>query len=125
MAKEFKYKGKSLEELQAMSNSELADILPASKRRKIKRGFTSEEKKFAEKIKFKNNVKTHLRDMIILPYMVNKTIKVHNGKEYKQVIVQPEMIGHCLGEFSLTRSKSKHSAPGVGATRSSSALSVR
>jgi len=125
MAKEFKYKGKTLEELQELSLSELSDLFPASQRRKIKRGFTAEEKKFAEKIKSKDNVKTHLRTMLVLPYMVGKTIKIHNGKEFKAVVIQPEMIGHYLGEFSLTRNKSQHSAPGVGTTRSSSALSVR
>ena len=63
--------------------------------------------------------------MIIIPDMIDKTIKVHNGKEFVQLIIMPEMLGHRLGEFSLTRKKISHSAPGVGATRSSSAVSVR
>ena len=125
MAKEFLYRGKKLEELQAMSLTELADLLPARQRRKIKRGFSDDEKALLEKISKKGTAKTHLRDMIILPEMVGKIIKVHNGKQFEDVRVQEEMIGHYLGEFSLTRKRSSHSAPGVGATRSSSSVSVR
>jgi small subunit ribosomal protein S19 len=125
MAKEFQYRGKSLDELKQLSLNELSDLLPSRQRRKIKRGFSDEEKKLMEKIRSKNNVKTHLRDMLILPEMVAKTIKIHNGKSFEQVIIQPEMIGHYMGEFSLTRRRSSHSAPGVGATKSSSSVSVR
>ncbi|MAG38811.1 30S ribosomal protein S19 [Candidatus Woesearchaeota archaeon] len=125
MVKEFLYKGKNLEELKNMSLKELSEIVPSKQRRKIKRGFSDEEKKLVEKIKMKDRVKTHLRTMLILPEMVGRTILIHNGKEFKQIIIQPEMIGHYFGEFSLTRKRSEHSAPGVGATRSSSALSVR
>ena len=63
--------------------------------------------------------------MIILPEMIGKTIKVHSGKEFVPVIIIEEMIGHCLGEFVLTRRRVEHSAPGIGATRSSAALSVK
>ena len=125
MAKEFIYRGKSIEELKQLSLSELSDLLPARQRRKIKRGFSEDEKKLLEKIAKKDNVKTHLRDMIILPAMIGKTILVHNGKDFEAVRVQEEMIGHYLGEFSLTRKRSSHSAPGVGATRSSSAATSR
>ena len=57
--------------------------------------------------------------MIILPEMVGVKIGVYNGKEYTPVEVKPEMIGHRLGEFALTRKPVKHSSPGFGATRSS------
>ncbi|MBU0472011.1 MAG: 30S ribosomal protein S19 [Nanoarchaeota archaeon] len=125
MAKEFLYRGKKLEELQNLSIKEFSELVPSRQRRKIRRGLSEEEKKLIEKLHKKNNVKTHLRDMIILPFMVGKTIKVHNGKEFKQFIIQEEMIGHIMGEYVLTRKKSEHSAPGVGATRSSSSVSVR
>lgn len=124
--KEFRYRGKTLEELQEMGIKELAALFPAAIRRKLKRGLTDQEKILLRNIKTSNNpVKTHCRTMIILPEMVNKTIKVHNGKAFEDVIVQPEMIGHYLGEFSLTRKKVAHSSPGVGATRSSSNISVK
>jgi small subunit ribosomal protein S19 len=73
----------------------------------------------------KNNVETHSRDMIILPQMVGKVIKVYTGKEFLGIPITEEMLGHFLGEYALTRRGVKHSAPGVGATRSSAALSVR
>jgi small subunit ribosomal protein S19 len=124
--KEFSYRGKSLEELQAMGVKELADMLPARARRKINRGFTEPEKILLRNVRASSKpVKTHCRTMIILPEMVNKTIKVYNGKAFEDVIVQPEMIGHYLGEFSQTRKRVAHSSPGVGATRSSSNVSVK
>ncbi len=125
MAKEFLYRGKTLDELRGLSLNQLSELLPARQRRKIKKGFSDEEKKLVAKIESKDNVKTHLRAMIVLPFMVGKTLRIHNGKEFKLVVIQPEMIGHYLGEFSLTRTRPSHSAPGVGATKSSSALSVR
>ena len=124
--KEFSYKGKSLEELKAMSHSELAEILPARQRRLIKRGFTEQQKILLKKIeKGDKNIKTHCRDMIVLPNMVNMTIKIHNGKSFEPILILPEMIGHYFGELVPTRKRVGHNAPGVGATRSSSSASVR
>jgi len=125
MQRGFVFRGKSLEELQKMSLTELAALLTSDARRKIRR-LTDEEKKFVEKVKkSKKPVKTHLRSMIVLPFMVGKTILVHNGKEFQRLDIIEEMIGHRLGEFVLTRSRVSHSAPGIGATRSSASLSVK
>jgi small subunit ribosomal protein S19 len=123
--KEFSYRGKTLVELRKLSLDELALLLPARQRRSLKRGFSDEKKILLKNINNGNNVKTHLRSMIILPNMVGKTIKVHNGKEFVPVIVQEEMIGSYLGEFAQTRRKVQHNAPGIGATKSSSNLSVK
>ncbi len=124
--KEFTYKGKTFDELNKMSITELANLLPARQRRKIKRGFTEQHKIFLKKLKRgKPTIKTHLRDMIILPEMIGRMIKIHNGKEFVQVMIEKEMIGHMLGEFTMTRKKVQHSAPGVGATKSSASLSVK
>lgn len=120
--KEFKYRGYTLEELKQMSLNELSKILKARARRKIRRGFTEEEKKFLEKIrKAPENkfIKTHLRDMLILPEMVGRTIGVYNGKEFVPVKITPAMIGYRLGDFAHTVKKVEHSAPGIGATRGS------
>jgi len=114
--KEFTYRGKSLEELQAMSMNKLAELLPSRQRRKIKRGLSDSEKKFVEKVKKKNNVKTHLRSMIVLPSMIGKTLKIHTGKDFVQVQIQNEMLGMYLGELAFTRKRTAHSTPGVGAT---------
>jgi len=64
-------------------------------------------------------IKTHARDMVILPEMVGLKILVHNGKEFVPVEVKPEMIGHYLGEFAITNKPVKHGTPGIGASRSS------
>ena len=127
MPKEFRYRGYSLEELQKMSIEEFAKLLKARARRHLKRGLTERQRKLLEKIK-KNPgkfIKTHDRDMIILPQMVGATIGVHNGKEFVPVKILPEMIGHRLGEFVLTTKKVEHSAPGVGASRSTKHIAVK
>ncbi|MEK6858233.1 MAG: 30S ribosomal protein S19 [Nanoarchaeota archaeon] len=124
--KTFNYRGRSLEELQKMSLEEFSKLLPARERRKIKRGLTEVEKKFLEDIKSgSKNIKTQARDMLIVPQMVGNTIKIYNGKEWISLIIGTEMLGHRLGEFSMTRKKVEHSAPGIGATKSSASLSVR
>ena len=124
--KEFSYKGKTLEELQSMDLDDFIRFLPARQRRSLKRGFTNEQKILLKKIeKKKDNVETHCRDMIIIPSMVGIIIKVHNGKEFFTLKIEEDMIGHYLGEFSMTRKKMAHSAPGVGATRSSASVSVK
>jgi len=121
MAKKvFTYRGKELDELKALSINKFAELLPSRQRRKIKRGFSKEEKDFIEKTKTKNNVKTHLRDMIIFPHMIGKTIKIHNGKEFQAIIIQEETIGCYLGELALTRKRTGHSSPGVGSSKGSS-----
>jgi len=124
--KEFTYKGKTLAELQSMNIDEFMKIVPSRARRKLKRGFSEQEKKLLQKIrKGKKNIETHCRDMIIIPEMIGHTIKVHSGKEFVPVMVQPEMLGHALGEFVMTRKKVSHSAPGIGATKSSASLSLK
>ena len=123
--KEFTYRGKNLDDLMQMSLTEFSKLLPSSERRKIKRGLTEPEKQLVKELRKRNNVKTHCRTMIILPEMTGKTVLVHRGNKFDQVIVQAEMIGHRLGEYAQTRSSVSHSSPGVGATRSSASVSVR
>jgi small subunit ribosomal protein S19 len=115
--KEFTYRGKTMHELERMSVTELAPLFTASIRRKIKRGFTEQEQTFLKKLQKKGSAKTHCRDMIILPTMVGKNIKLHNGKTFEDVTVTEEMIGHYLGEFSQTRKSVKHGSAGIGATK--------
>ena len=131
MVKEFNYYGKKIEELQKMDTKDFIKLLPSRQRRSLKRGFNDSQKRLLAKIqKFKDGktkkpVKTHCRDMIILPGMVGLTIYIHQGKKFLPVVIQDEMVGHYLGEFALTRGAVQHSAPGIGATRSSSAASVK
>lgn len=64
-------------------------------------------------------IKTHARDMVVLPEMVGITVHIHNGKEFVPVEIRPEMIGHFLGEFAITNKPVRHGTPGIGASRSS------
>jgi small subunit ribosomal protein S19 len=126
MAKEFIFRGKKLDEIKQLSLQDFAKMLPSRERRKVKRGFTEQEKNFLEDLRAGGkDPKTHCRDMIVLPEMLGKLIKVYNGKEFLPIQIEPEMLGHRLGEFSQSRKKVAHSAPGIGATRSSASLSVR
>lgn len=124
--KEFSYKGNSVEQLTKMSINQFAQLIPSRQRRSLTRGLSEEQKKVLQKVqKSDKNIKTHSRELVILPVMIGHTIKVYNGKEFVPVIITDEMIGHTLGEFALTRRRVAHNAPGVGATRSSAAISVR
>jgi small subunit ribosomal protein S19 len=131
MPKEFTYRGKTLPELQQLNLEEVIKLLPSRQRRSLKRGLTPAQKKFLIKIentikgKYKKLLKTHCRDMIVLPSMVGLMIHVYKGNGFVPVMIQPEMIGHYLGGLTMTRKKVEHSAPGIGATKSSSALSVK
>jgi len=121
----FTYKGKTLEELLKMPMDDFIKLLPARQRRSLLRGLTDEERKLLEKIREAKQkgstkpIRTHARDMVILPEMVGVTVHVYNGKEFVPVEITEEMIGHRLGEFALTCRKVEHGAPGLRATRSS------
>jgi small subunit ribosomal protein S19 len=124
MAKKFLFRGHDIEDLKAMSYDEFHDLLLSRQRRSLRRGLTPTKKKLLERVKKANageNVKlrTHSRDMIVTPQMVDLTIEVHNGKEFIRVKIQPEMMGHYLGEFAPTRKRVQHGTPGMGATKSS------
>jgi small subunit ribosomal protein S19 len=126
--KEFTYKGKTVEELKAMSLDQIIQLLPARARRSLKRGFTEEQQKLLNALRNSGPdevIKTHRREMVILPEMVGRKIAIHNGKEFKIMEIQPEMIGHFLGEFAQTRFFAKHAGPGVGATRSSKYMPLK
>ena len=126
--KEFTSRGYDIETLVNMpmfpeegSDEYLARLLPARVRRSIVRGLSEQNEKFRDRVQRSksNTIRTHRRDMPILPEFVGKTIAVHNGQNFVEVDVKPEMIGHYLGEFAITRRGVAHSGPGVGATRSS------
>ena len=126
--KEFAFHGLKLEELQELSLEELLPYLPARQRRTLNRGLTDGQNKLLKKIKNaqKNiEIKTHRRDMIILPEFIGHQIAIYNGNTYTRVKIQPEMIGHYLGEFARTRKEVKHTGPGVGATRGSKYMPLK
>ncbi|MGD2066837.1 MAG: 30S ribosomal protein S19 [Candidatus Bathyarchaeota archaeon] len=126
--KEFNYRGHSIEELQGMSMDEFIKLLPSRQRRSLQRGLNPGQRTLLENIRIakknrkegeKASTKTHARDMIVLPEMVDATILVHNGKEFIPVDIVPEMIGCYLGEFAITNKPVRHGSPGIGASRSS------
>lgn len=123
MPKEFAYRGYTLSQLQEMSMDEFINLLPSRPRRSLQRGLTPEQRILLEKIRKAKEkgkaIKTHVRDITILPEMVGVTIQVHNGKEFISVEIKSEMIGHYLGEFAVTNKPVKHGTPGIGASRSS------
>jgi small subunit ribosomal protein S19 len=121
MVQKFAMRGKSWEEMEKMRPEEFAKLLPSRQRRALKRGLTEQEKRLLENIRIdrKKFHKTHCREMVIIPEMVGVKVGVHNGKEFVAIDVKPEMLGHRLGEYAMTRKKVEHSAPGFGATKSS------
>jgi small subunit ribosomal protein S19 len=117
---EFTYRGYKIDELKAMGLSELIPLMPARARRKFNRGLNRGEETLLAKIRGGDEkVRTHVRDMIVMPEMIGKSIEIYNGKEFMKVEFQPESVFHYLGEFALTRKKVSHGSAGIGATRGS------
>ncbi len=109
----FKYRGKTIEELKAMSLEDFSHLLPSVLRRKIKRGFTEQEERLLKKLRNnERNIKTHVRELMVLPEMVGHKIGIYNGKEFVDVTFVQEMIGHRLGEFAMTRKIAAHTTMG-------------
>lgn len=124
-SKDEKYRGKPISQLRELGVRESAQYLPSRSRRSVLRHFDIVEKfvKSCEDLERKNKkIRTHLRDLVIVPQLVGKTIGVHSGKMFQDVIITVDMIGHRLGEFSMTRKRVAHSAAGIGATKGSRAL---
>ena len=124
----FHYRGHTLDALKKMNMDQFIQLLPARARRSLRRGLPPRQKKLLERLRRAYRAKkrgkdlltrTHVRDMIIFPEMVVLKIGVYNGMRFEIVEIKPEMIGHYLGEFSLTRRHVQHGSPGIGATRSS------
>ena len=122
MVKEFAYNGLSEKELNSLSLENLLAVFPARARRSLTRGINDnkiKEIKTAKTDKSSTPIKTHIRDLIILPYMVGVTVNVFSGKEFMPVNITTQMVGHYLGEYVITNKRVNHGAPGVGASRSS------
>ena len=121
-SKEKRYRGQKLEDLKKLDVRECAKYLPARSRRSVLRNFDVIEKfiKACEKkIERKKRIRTHFRDLVIVPRLVGMTVGVHDGRNFQDIPITMEMIGHRLGEFAHTRVRVKHSSAGVGATKGS------
>jgi small subunit ribosomal protein S19 len=125
MPKEFRYRGYTVDQLNSMSTEAILQLLPSRARRSLNRGISDDKRKLLEDVRSQKDgrlngqIKTHARDMIVLPVMVGATIGVYTGKEFLSISVKPEMIGHYLGEYAITNKKVVHGTPGIGASRSS------
>ena len=126
--KEFSYRGKTLEELKEMDIREFARLLKSNEKRSVLRQYNELQKfiiRCDKKIQMKKPIRTHLRDLIVAPKMIGMKIHVHNGITFVPIVIEKEMLGHRLGEFSVTRQKVKHGAAGIGATKSSASKAVK
>ena len=125
MVKEFTYRGLSQKELEGLPLDKLLKLFPARIRRSLTRGINDNKRKLIGEIKatkegkLKTPINTHLRDLIILPFMIGTTVNVYSGKEFVPVTITSEMVSHYLGEYVITNKRVSHGAPGVGASRSS------
>ena len=125
MVREFTYRGLSQKELEKLSLDKLLKLFPARIRRSLTRGINDNKRKLIGEIKatkegkLKTPINTHLRDLIILPFMIGTTVNVYSGKEFVPVTITSEMVSHYLGEYVITNKRVSHGAPGVGASRSS------
>jgi small subunit ribosomal protein S19 len=121
MPKDYNYRGKTVEELKAISMDEFIKLLPSRMRRSLRRGLSPEQRIILEKLR-KNDgkpIRTHARDLVILPEMLGKTIHCYTGKEFKAVNINEKMLGHYLGEYAISMTPVRHGRPGIGASRSS------
>ena len=120
--KEMTYRGKTIEELKELEVREFSKYLKSKPRRVLLRNFQVIEKFIArakEKIAKGKNLKTHQREIIIVPAMVGMKIQVYSGNAFIPVEIVGEMLGHKLGEFSPSRKRVNHGSAGVGATKGS------
>ncbi len=118
--KQFTYRGKSVEELKKLDVREFAKYLRSRQRRTALRQFQKIEEfvnRAKGKIKRDKKIRTHQRDLIVVPDMVGMTIYVYDGRNFIPVEIVGEMLGHTFGEFSPTRKKVSHGSAGVGATK--------
>jgi small subunit ribosomal protein S19 len=130
MARVFTYRGKTLEQLQAMKNDEFSKYIKARGRRALKRNGVAYKKLLAKIERTRKSgavktIKTHVREAVILPGWAGLKFAVYDGKQYQELHISPEMIGHRIGEYVYTVKRVVHSAPGIRATRGSKFLAVK
>jgi small subunit ribosomal protein S19 len=133
MLKKALYRGMEEGALKGMALEDFAKIAKSRGRRAIFRalkGLNCEYMQLVEKVrKMKKGkikpVRTHCREAVIIPEWLGLGFKVYNGREWKDVEITVEKLGHRLGEYSYTTIFGKHSGPGIGATRGSKFISVK
>jgi small subunit ribosomal protein S19 len=114
-----KFKNLSFQELSKLTIQEQAKYYSSRIRRSIKRGFSKYMLKTIKNILRKESPRVRSRNIIITPEFVGKTLLIYNGQKYSRLEIKPELCGHYIGEFVLTRKIVKHGKLGKGATKSS------
>lgn len=121
-----------------MPLDEFIKLVPSKQRRTLKR-MNHQARKFLEKFRKRKAkekqgkeqgkavkpMRTHFREMVVLPEMVGSRIQIYDGKTFADVNILPEMLGHRLGEYAITIKMVKHGGPGIGATRGSTAVDLK
>ena len=125
--KEFTYRGMTIDKLQELNFEDFIKIEPSRQRRSFRRGLSQEQAKLINDSNNKPDkiLRTHRREMIIIPQFVGRSFAVHNGKEFVKLEIMPEMIGLYFGELAPTRTSPTHTGPGVGATKSSKFMPLK
>ncbi|PKI83925.1 Mus81p [Malassezia vespertilionis] len=116
--RKFSYRGVDLDQLVELPNEKFVELVSARARRRFNRGLkrgpmTLIKKLRKAKMEAPPNekptiVRTHLRNMIVVPEMIGSVIGVYNGKVFTTVEIKPEMTGHYLGEFAITYIPTRH-----------------
>lgn len=122
--KQFTFRGKTIEELKTLDVREFSKFLASRERRFVLRQFNDIENfinRANKKIARNKQIRTHKRDLIIVPEMVGMKLQIYNGKTFMPIDVTGEMLGHKFGEFAPTRGKIKHGKAGIGATKGTKA----
>ncbi|KAL7008199.1 ribosomal protein S15 [Cystobasidiomycetes sp. EMM_F5] len=144
--KKYQYRGVELDALLDLKPEQFSELVHARARRRFQRGLGAKHHRFLKKlIKAKKEalpnekpatVKTHLRNMIIVPEMIGSVVGIvrlpastspspaadsilsaqYNGKTFNAVEIKPEMTGFYLAEFSISYRPIMHGRPGLGAT---------
>ncbi|CCH58269.1 hypothetical protein TBLA_0A04760 [Henningerozyma blattae CBS 6284] len=123
----YSYKGVDLEKLLDMPTEEFVKLASARVRRRYARGLSHKPAGFMKKLRAAKlaapenekpaAVRTHLRNMIVVPEMIGSVVGIYNGKVFNQVEIKPEMVGHYLGEFSITYTPVRHGRAGATTSR--------
>lgn len=124
--KELTFRGKKIEELKTLDVREFAKLLKSRERRTVLRNFQDIENFVArakKKVANGKQIRTHLRDLIVVPDLVGMRIQIHNGNKFIPTDITIEMLGRYFGEFSPTRGRVNHGKAGVGSTKGTKTLS--
>ena len=118
------FRGKTIEDLKSMDVREFAKLLASRQKKYLLRNFQEIEdflNRANKKISKNKPVKTHKRDLVVVPGLIGMKLHIHNGRAFTPIEITWEMLGHKFGEFSPTRGRIKHGKAGLGATKGSKA----